>query len=55
MNETFFEPSILAVYYPRKTVTISNAVYPIFNSMLRFSNPSIFSNLKPSKKVEPEE
>ena len=55
MNETFFEPSILAVYYPRNTVTISNAVFPIFNFIFRFSNPSIFSNLKPSKKAEPEE
>ena len=49
-----FSNRVLAVYYPA-TVRISNTVPPILNFIFRYSNPSIFSNLKPSKKVEPEE
>ena len=50
-----FSNRVLAVYYPRNTVRIFHTVSPIFICIFRYSNPSIFSNLKPSKKVEPEE
>ena len=50
-----FSNRVLAVHYPRNPVRISNTVSPILNFIFRYSNPSIFSNLKPSKTVEPEE
>ena len=50
-----FSNRVLAVYHPSKH-RYSNHVCPILMFIFRFSNPSIFSNLKPEEvpEVEPE-